>query len=416
MMTNDCYGNKFRIKIIQKAGIFRLVDKITCPTRNYNRGAIYCHTFVSSFNVHCISLKRYNYDFSHDDNKTTQGSNHRCRSSWIGICSCPFSKWYRTGGIRQGPVLEVYGTYKPNHSCNNDETTKKSTTRRNITIRCTVDYGPICPKEIMGFREKPWTYAPTTSTSSFVTHTEVLKYFQDYQREFDLTKYIQFNTTVEHLQAVDDTTSCVSPSSFLSSSPVDDDNHETWPQFRLTWKEQEMAVTKEDIFDAVMVCNGHFAIPSIPKLYGLDEYFKGQILHAVDYDHPEPFAGQTVLCVGGRSSGCDIARELSHVAKCVYVSTPSCTTDVPQHYGPNIVVVPRTIGINEDGSIQFQHVETILSSSPTSSSSSSPSFAPHVDVIIFCIGYDYDFPFIDDKSNLPFHATRGERRVQPELY
>jgi hypothetical protein len=50
---------------------------------------------------------------------------------------------------------------------------------------------------------------------------------------------------------------------------------------------------------------------------------------------------------------------------------------------------------------------------------SSPNFpteehvADDIDSIVFCSGYDYDFPFIDDESNIDITFTPGERRVQP---
>lgn len=36
-----------------------------------------------------------------------------------------------------------------------------------------------------------------------------------------------------------------------------------------------------------------------------------------------------------------------------------------------------------------------------------------IDVIIFCSGYDYHFPFINKDSNLDLEVIPGERRVSP---
>lgn len=67
-----------------------------------------------------------------------------------------------------------------------------------------------------------------------------------------------------------------------------------------------------ETFDAVCVCNGHYADPFTPRVEGADG-FRGTCIHAREYDNPdiEAFVGKRVLCVGSRSSGTDIARELS---------------------------------------------------------------------------------------------------------
>jgi hypothetical protein len=36
---------------------------------------------------------------------------------------------------------------------------------------------------------------------------------------------------------------------------------------------------------------------------------------------------------------------------------------------------------------------------------------PNVDTIVFCSGYDYSFPFINDVPNLELNAIPGEHRV-----
>ncbi|CAN0158145.1 unnamed protein product, partial [Hapterophycus canaliculatus] len=71
-----------------------------------------------------------------------------------------------------------------------------------------------------------------------------------------------------------------------------------------------------EVFDAVCVCSGHYDEPSIPPAEGLSE-FRGTSMHSKEYDRPgvEAFVGKRVLCVGSRSSGADIAREVSSVGE-----------------------------------------------------------------------------------------------------
>lgn len=102
-----------------------------------------------------------------------------------------------------------------------------------------------------------------------------------------------------------------------------------------------------EVFDAVCVCSGHYDAPSIPPAEGLGQ-FRGTSMHSKEYDRPdvEAFVGKRVLCVGSRSSGADIAREVSSVGEslicpprfaqsewCVpsnFCSRPSCSCrDLP---------------------------------------------------------------------------------------
>lgn len=232
------------------------------------------------------------------------------------------------------------------------------------------------PKEVMQFREMPWKNV----ADSFITHSDVSDYLQNYAREFDLKKYIKYASPVKQLKVMDRELSCLSPKS------------ERWPKIQLDYGEN----TESDIFDAVFICNGHYAEPSSPKIPGMSKYYKGNIMHSVQYDDPSQFAGQTVLCIGGRASGSDLAREISLHANQVYLSDTTC--DKPDSLG-KVTWLPKTLEVLEDGSIQFEYGHNVD--------------ATKIDTIIFCSGYDYAFPFINDKSNLELSFVTGERRVMP---
>lgn len=64
---------------------------------------------------------------------------------------------------------------------------------------------------------------------------------------------------------------------------------------------QRDLVTSES-FDAVMICNGHFSEPSVPKLKG-QGIFQGAQLHSNDYRTPDVFTDQAVVIFGGGPSG-----------------------------------------------------------------------------------------------------------------
>lgn len=57
-----------------------------------------------------------------------------------------------------------------------------------------------------------------------------------------------------------------------------------------------------EAFDAIMVCNGHYFQPRIPKISGHD-VFAGKQMHSHDYRVPEIFDGKTVVVLGAGPSG-----------------------------------------------------------------------------------------------------------------
>lgn len=303
------------------------------------------------------------------------------------------------------------------------------------------------PKEIMGFRELPMTVVttnhnhhnhqqreederedgedeeqPQEGEESFLSHELVREYLEEYCRVFQLRQYIHFGATVRHL-------SCIS-----SCGKDDDDNDENhrrggrrsavspatedWPKLRLEWQQQPQQQLEEDVqrpttiqeychdwFDAVFICNGHYNVPRLPHIPGLAEgYFRGNSIHSIEYDVPQPFRDRTVLCIGGRASGSDIAREIAALggATRVCLSDSSVVTSfettnaIPvmtiadgvvdddenrQGGGGVVTVLPRTRQILPNGDFVFDHVDEPIAG---------------IDVVIFCTGYDYSFPFLDD--------------------
>mmetsp|Transcript_47506 Transcript_47506/g.143770 ORF Transcript_47506/g.143770 Transcript_47506/m.143770 type:complete len:557 (-) Transcript_47506:38-1708(-) len=244
------------------------------------------------------------------------------------------------------------------------------------------------PREVMAFREKPWG---GDGGRSYVTHNEVRTYLCDYAKDYGLDDLISYGCAVTRLIVQDtDGTSCGG-------------NAEEWPKITLRWEEtRENGQCFEETFDAVCVCNGHYADPSPPTFPGLREHFGGRVMHSVEYDDPAEFDGLTVLCVGARASGSDLAREISQHAKTVYVSDADCPAlvDGRPFASGNVLRVPRTVSVDERSAIHFGGG---CMAAPTD-----------IDAIILCSGYDYSFPFIDEnESNLELSCVPGERRVSP---
>ena len=63
-------------------------------------------------------------------------------------------------------------------------------------------------------------------------------------------------------------------------------------------------------FDAVAVCNGHYAVPFVPELYQAAAV-AGLVRHSHDYRRPDAYAGSRVLVVKAVGSANGIAPEIA---------------------------------------------------------------------------------------------------------
>ncbi|MGH8433262.1 MAG: flavin-containing monooxygenase [Pseudomonas sp.] len=121
-------------------------------------------------------------------------------------------------------------------------------------------------------------------------HSEMRRYFRDYAQHFGLYEHYQFNTRVQRLERLD----------------------QGW---RLL--SEQNGVTREWLFDGVLLANGTLHKPNLPALPG---EFTGELLHSSDYSSPAIFEGKRVLVVGCGNSACDITVDAVHRAASVDLS------------------------------------------------------------------------------------------------
>lgn len=78
-----------------------------------------------------------------------------------------------------------------------------------------------------------------------------------------------------------------------------------------------------EYFDAVMVCNGHNAVPFTPNIPGANG-FVGVQIHSHDYRIPEYFKNMNILIIGSGPSGIDICMDVAKVGNQVNFRTSNC--------------------------------------------------------------------------------------------
>nr|CAD7200030.1 unnamed protein product [Timema douglasi] len=221
------------------------------------------------------------------------------------------------------------------------------------------------PKEVMGFLDFP--FHPTDQ--SFVHHSDVLKYLENYCNYYKLGEHIEFHVQVKS----------VSPLRLMED--------------KIVWKVVvENVKTKKEAtydFDAIIVCNGHYSVPHIPDIPGV-ETFNGTKLHSHSYREPDRFTGLNVVLLGASSSGVDISLELAQHARQVFLShhlAEPISCELPS----NLKQVPEICSASED-------TLTFLDGSTCKA-----------DALIYCTGYEYSFPFLEDSCNL----TIQDKRICP---
>ncbi|KAK4309372.1 hypothetical protein Pmani_018989 [Petrolisthes manimaculis] len=227
------------------------------------------------------------------------------------------------------------------------------------------------PKEVMAFPDFPF---PSEDDTSFVHHTTVSNYLNRYATHFNLLPHIK---TEHHVQKV---------APLPNNSGSGNTAAGLLPRWAITVRDLKQQITTTDVYDAVVVCNGHYSKPSIPSLPGVEEY-QGRQIHSHDYREPKPFTGQTVLVLGAGASGIDIAIELCSTAKQVYLShnqKNNIASDLPK----NLHQVKGASEATRDGFILTDATRV------------------QADVIIYCTGYEYTFSFLCESCGVG--VSRGQ--------
>ncbi|ESQ29133.1 hypothetical protein EUTSA_v10023900mg, partial [Eutrema salsugineum] len=221
------------------------------------------------------------------------------------------------------------------------------------------------PRECMGFRDFPFVTRSGASESRdprrFPSHSEVLAYLQEFAKEFGIEEMIRFETVVVR----------VSPA-------TKSDGKGGIGKWRVESTEKEKKVRRDEIYDAVVVCNGHYIEPRISS-------WPGKEMHSHNYRIPEPFKDQVVVLIGNSLSADDISRDIARVANEVHVACRSNAADtfIKQTGYTNIWMHSMIERVHEDGSVVFQNGKTILA-----------------DVIMHCTGYKYHFPFLETNGSV----------------
>ena len=160
------------------------------------------------------------------------------------------------------------------------------------------------------------------------------------------------------------------------------------------------------LYDGVMVCNGHYSVPARPAIPGLEQ-FGGRVEHSHDYRGPEQYTGQAVVVLGAAASGTDISMELATAATTVYLSSynPPLASVLP----PNVQQVMYTQRYTGEPHVLAGQVAGVERCPGPGRLLLTDGREVEAAALLLATGYQYTFPFLDPECGV---AVRG-RRVAP---
>ncbi|KAL6889711.1 FAD/NAD(P)-binding domain-containing protein [Trichoderma longibrachiatum] len=158
-----------------------------------------------------------------------------------------------------------------------------------------------------------------------------------------------------------------------------------------------------ETYDAVVVANGHYSVPYVPTITNIEEFNRAHpniITHSKQYRRSDGFKGKKVIIVGNGPSGLDVAYQINQVAGKTLLSVRHATSpEKLAHIGceevPEIVeFLPDQRGVRfTDGSVESD-----------------------VDHIVFCTGFLFGYPFLQDLNHKVITSGRGVHGLYQHLF
>ncbi|KAJ6022163.1 hypothetical protein N7540_007667 [Penicillium herquei] len=228
------------------------------------------------------------------------------------------------------------------------------------------------PKELMRYSDQAFP----EEAQLFPKHHTVRHYLEEYSQ--DIKDLIKFDTQVNDVK--------------LKSPELS-----TWD---LTVRNLRTGTETTSMYDAVVVASGHFTVPYIPDISGIevwDKTYPQMISHSKFYDSAEDFRGKKVVVVGSSASGLDIGAQINQFSKGKVIVSQKSESYLAASAPSDKITRPEIVSFlapsDYDRAVQFAdgHIEE------------------EIDAIVFCTGYFYSFPFLE--SVKPSFITNGWRTM-----
>lgn len=176
------------------------------------------------------------------------------------------------------------------------------------------------PTQLMVSSLTPWP----EGTEPSVGQQQVNQYIQKLAKDHGVNDVTHFQTRVDEVRKL--------------SNDDTNPNKDKW-EIRTVSLESgsDRLVEKLWHFDLVTVASGHYNMPRIPDIPGLEELkaaFPHRVIHSKQYRSPDSYKGQNILVIGGGVSSLDICREVGEIAANTYQSVRGGKFDLPESMLP----------------------------------------------------------------------------------
>ncbi|PLB37864.1 putative dimethylaniline monooxygenase [Aspergillus candidus] len=207
----------------------------------------------------------------------------------------------------------------------------------------------------------------------------VSRYLDDLAKDY--LHLISFNTTVERVKKIG--------GKWTVTLRRTDMTHHGQPA-DYWWQEH---------FDAVIVASGHYNVPLVPEVKGLDAAFKAhptKLEHAKSFRSANDYVDKKVVVVGGNVSSADLVADLHAIIKGpLYVSQRGRNDAFRFAWDlPNVELKPTLQSIKaSDASISVTFTDNTT--------------VDNIDKLIFATGYRLSYPFLDPDPVTPNNRVAG---------
>jgi len=247
------------------------------------------------------------------------------------------------------------------------------------------------PEQLMTYSdEKKWGCDQDSYVEDhFVRGVAIRDYIDRYINRHK--EHVVLKTTVENITK--DYSSSTEEAQFELILRTETENKDESGNFIDRWTREK--------FDAVIIATGHYHVPYIPKVPGLNEVYHrypSKLKHSKTFRTSDNFKDQTIIVIGSRASGADIVDITSKDAKFVYQSRRSkgplrfkeaSNTEIKP-------VISKYELINDkDVIVHFEDGTTV----------------ENPDQIIYATGYKFSYPFLKD-----LYPTFTTGNINPDLY
>ncbi|KAH3679490.1 hypothetical protein WICMUC_000935 [Wickerhamomyces mucosus] len=246
------------------------------------------------------------------------------------------------------------------------------------------------PEQLMTFSdEKTWSAPPELIVEKdYVRGTVIQKYIEKYINRNK--SHVVYNTTIES---------------------IDKDYSNPEAKFKLTLRTEldETNSSGENLdkwhyreFDAVVIATGHYHVPYIPNVPGLNEVYNRyphKISHSKTFRATDDFTNQKIIVIGTRASGADIVEIASSSAREVYQSKRTKEAALRWKDADNSILKPiiTKYELTSSGEVKVYFEDGSVVENP--------------DQIIYATGFRYSYPFL---RGLYPNFTTGY--IIPDLY